>query len=142
MKELRDSEKSRDRFLQSRASLHGQLVPADIRREDRVSAQLYNETLGDYEDCELWRLSPFGVELLSTTNSAEEKGTATSVKITIDGKSSKFEGVIVEHIESTTDDDDILLGIRFTTKQTQDRDSDSDDRRHAERWLCLSLIHI
>ena len=141
MTELRDSRKSRDRFLQSRSSLHGQLVPADIRREDRVSARLYNEAFGDYQDCKLWRLSPFGVEVLSKAEDAPEKGSTTSVQVTIDGKSSRFEGVVVEHINPIDEDENILVGIRFTDKSTDNRGSISEDRREGERWLCSEQFY-
>lgn len=139
--ELRDSKKSRDRFLQSRSGLHENLVPGDIRREDRVSARLYSENQGDYQECQLWRLSPFGVEVLANQSSTIQKGESTSIQITIDGKSTRFEGLVVEHIESDNEDQECLIGIRFITKNTSERADNNQERRGGERWLCSEQFY-
>lgn len=134
MIDSRDSEKSRDRFPALSDGLHGSLIPADIRKDDRIAAKI---RLGDdYVTCRVWRLSPFGVEILGVDSKELVKGTKVEVELTIEGKSSGFDGIIVDLIGPYDNHDQTLVGIRFVNSDSRSQTSSETDRRKSKRWMC------
>ena len=130
----RDSEKSRDRFPPSEVRIHGSLQPADIRKDDRVAARI---KLGsNFLDTQLWRLSPFGIELVMHHEGAPTKGSETEIELTIEGKTTQFSGVVVDTFQSIPASADVLVGVRFTSIDENQNNSKKIERRKSARWIC------
>jgi len=134
MTDILNSERARDRFPTAVSSLHDSVVPTDIRKDDRVLAKLnVNSRL---VDCQVYRLSPFGIELVVSNNDAPAKGATTEIELTIEGKTSLFHGTIVESYDSFVESGDKLVGVRFTVGDNKSRIGEHSERRSAERWIC------
>lgn len=134
MKGNRDSERSRDRFPPTQGDLHGALYPADIRKDDRIAAKLRQKS--HFKECQVWRMSPFGVELVAKAEDAPERGEETAVELTIEGKTNQFPGVVVEASTPPTESGEVLLGVRFTSDQDEQDQQPNSERRTTERWMC------
>ncbi len=115
--------------------IHESIRPEDIRANDHVRARIRRKSEGaEYEDIRVWRLSPLGVELLSNNESTIWKsGEALDLEITIDGRVTVFEGLIVAIVNEF--DEALIIGVRFHQPDSELR-TDGADRRQQRRWLC------
>ena len=114
--------------------IHDLIRPADVRPSDRVIARLRKRAPSDaeYVRCQVWKLSPLGVELVYPSYGDFQKGDSIDIEITISGERSYFEGLIVDLVQAN--DDIKLIGIRLSKRsKTQSIDS---DRRRSPRWIC------
>ena len=127
-------ERLRDKFPSAVEGLHGSIRPADIRKDDRVLAKLKMGSL--WNDCQVYRLSPFGLELVVSTADAPQKGSIAEIELTIEGKTNFYWGTIVESYDPFIESGDKLVGIRFTVDETNSRENGDSERRAAKRWIC------
>jgi hypothetical protein len=114
--------------------IHDLIRPADVRPSDRVIARLRKRAPSDaeYVRCQVWKLSPLGVELVYPSYGDFQKGDSIDIEITISGERSYFEGLIVDLVQAN--DDIKLIGIRLSKRsKTQ---SIGSDRRRSPRWIC------
>jgi len=129
-----DSGKSRDRFPQTKENLHGVQTPADIREGDRVAAKLVkdDQTIA----CQVWRMSPFGVELVTHGSDSHKRGDRMIVELTIEGKTTRFDGLVVDTNEPFVGTGEVLIGIRFVISESEAASQRSGERRKKTRWIC------
>lgn len=135
MTEHSASERSRDRYPRATTDLHGAIAPADIRKDERVAARL---TAGNKTtDCRVWRLSPFGIEILADSVTEIKKSDLVTIELTIEGRTSKFDGVVVDTTAPNDDSQATLCGIRFMHSDSHNEaPHEEPDRRLFQRWLC------
>jgi hypothetical protein len=125
---------SRDKYDLDFRDIHEQVYPADVRPGDRVLARVRKRLPGkpEYLSCQVWKLSPLGIELVDPDTKEFVKGTSVDVEITVAGERSYFEGLIVDKVQENRHIR--LLGIRLAKRtSTAHR---NDDRRRSPRWLC------
>ena len=129
----RDSERSRDRFPTATGGLHGSIHPADIRKDDRVHAKLKIGSV--LTDCHVYRLSPFGIEVVVSNENVPKKGSPTDIELTVEGKTNLFHGTVVESYAPFIDSGDKLVGVRFTNDD-ESKKGEGAERRASTRWIC------
>lgn len=86
----------------------------------------------EYVRCQVWKLSPLGVELIQPSLGEFHKGDPIDIEITISGERSYFEGLIVDLVQAN--ENIRLIGIRLA-KRSQ-TPSIGKDRRRSPRWIC------
>lgn len=123
----------RDKFDLDFTSLHGSIVPSDVRDADRIVARIKRRASADsFTPIRVWKLSPLGVELLFDPENPYEKGERIDLEITLAGQRSLFEGLVVDLVEEN--EEIKLLGIRLSSKKSLT--SSEGEKRRSVRWLC------
>ena len=133
-KEPEDSTR-RSKFDADFRAIHSVVHPSDIRDTDRVLGRIRLRDVAndDFVSIRVWKLSPLGVELVQPDGAKRfNKGDLVDLEITLAGQRTRFEGLVVDLVQSTESVE--LLGIRLSRRRVAD--SPTDDRRHATRWLC------
>ena len=134
MTDTLSSERPRDRFPPAIDGLHGSVRPANIRKDDRILAKLKFESR--LANCQVYRLSPFGIELVVSTDDAPTKGAIVEIELTVEGKTNLHPGTVVESCDPFVKSGDKLVGVRFTADNESLQDNSGSERRTAERWIC------
>lgn len=115
--------------------VHSVVRPADVRNTDRVLGRirLRDDSGAGLLPVRVWKLSPLGVELVQPENGRPfTKGDKVDLEITLGGQRTRFEGLVVDLVQSAGPND--LLGIRLSKRNFEE--VPRDDRRQATRWLC------
>lgn len=115
--------------------VHSVINPADIRNTDRVLGRIRRRTVtvGEFVPVQVWKLSPLGIELVQPeSESPFAKGDQVDLEITLAGQRTRFEGLVVDLIQSAGHAE--LLGIRLSKRHAEE--IPVDDRRRTTRWLC------
>ena len=123
----------RDRFDLDFTSLHGSIVPSDVRDADRIVARIRRRDSTDsFTPIRVWKLSPLGIELLFDADNPYEKGERIDLELTLAGQRSLFEGLVVDLVQEN--EDIKLLGVRLSSKKSIA--SPDGEKRRSVRWLC------
>lgn len=119
---------------ESLSSIHGPITPADVREGDLVFAKVLRLEDGLKRESVLrvWRISPLGVELLSTESGSFKKGMAIDLELKIGDQNTLLSGLIVD--ETTEANGNRFLHIRLTPKIKERLES--IERRQSTRWIC------
>ena len=123
----------RSRFDLDFSEIHDPLLPADIRKQDRVIARIRKRDSDDtYREIQVWKLSPLGVELVNDPAHPSKKGERIDLEITIAGQRTYFEGLIVDLV--LQNEDISLLGIRISNRAHSP--TQLGEKRRSTRWIC------
>lgn len=116
------------------SSIHGGIVPAEIRDGDPVFARLVS-LAGDpafNREFRVWRMSPLGVELLVEDAHSVPKGTSLDLELKVGTQKSILCGLVVDDLVS--ENNVHLLHIRLISKPATR--ADNIERRNSDRWMC------
>ena len=119
-------------------TLHSPFEPADVLPGEPIIARVRLKSLaGVVADqthlLPVWRISPFGVELVSDSLSRElTTGACLDLTLTISSQVSHFEGLVVE--ANAVVNGHSLVGLRW--HRAPKSGPAWDERRDTERWTC------
>ncbi len=115
--------------------VHSGVFPAEVHSEDNILARIRkrSDEPPKYEEIQVWKMSPLGIELVSTAKTQHfKKGDPVELEITLMGQRSHYIGLIVNEVVDT--DDKLILCVRLSNKPSiQGKGS---ERRNSDRWLC------
>ena len=117
------------------SELHDLIFPGDVRREDKIQALIRHR--GDdskYRQVRVWRISPLGIELFPNDTISLTKGDPVDLKLSINGNTTHFEGLVVDFFRST--EAGSRAGIRLSN--TSSEKVADINRRQGIRWICSS----
>jgi Predicted acyltransferase len=114
------------------SSIHGGIIPADVRDGDQVFARVISPESSLNREFRVWRMSPLGVELMTDITNPLPKGSAVDIELKIGTQKSILNGLIVDDI--VTEGRNHLLHIRLVSKAAER--SDNIERRSSNRWMC------
>jgi len=115
--------------------VHSGIFPADVHAEDNIVARIrkISDTAIDYEDIQVWRMSPLGIELVPLEESQPYlKGDSIELEIILSGQRAHYNGLIVNSVGYT--DKRTLLTVRLSSRPLVQQDE--VERRNSDRWLC------
>lgn len=124
--------KLRDFSEPQNQDIHGLVFPADIRETDPIGARLRKVGESEFRPQRVWRLSPFGIELVTPEVPAVDTGDMVEVEVSVGRTIARFEGVAVKPKLSRSERR--ILGIRFTDRKSSSLTD--GDRRTGSRWVC------
>lgn len=115
-------------------SIHGAIVPAEVRDGDQIFARVITTGGGLNIDqpMRVWRMSPLGVELINESATEIPKGHPLDVEIKVGNQKSNLSGLVVDDLVS--EENKRLLHIRLTPRMRER--IESVDRRGSTRWIC------
>lgn len=116
------------------SSIHGGIVPAEVRDGDPVFARLIS-LAGEpafNREFRVWRMSPLGVELLVEDTTTIPKGTAVDLELKVGNQKSILCGLVVDDV--ITENKIHLLHMRLISKHANR--TDDIERRNSDRWMC------
>ena len=104
-------------------------VVSDVRETDSVLARIkkFHET--DFDSARVWRLSPFGVEVVR--DEKLDVGERLDLQIVIEGRRTEFSGIV---ISASVEGGHTIVGIRFLLDQPTR--AEKQDNRKSIRWVC------
>ena len=115
--------------------VHSPFYPADVRQGDPITASLRVIPGEKSTTMAVWRLSPFGIELVADPNVSIPSGSEIDLTLTLGRQQSRFTGLVVTSRHRSKGRE--LIGIRWY--QTPDaHESGAEERRSTSRWLCGS----
>lgn len=110
--------------------IHNSVDPIAVRTGDPIRSiiKINNQNF----DFNVWRISPFGVELLENNKVQVNEGDSVDMSLSIGTVSTSHSGIVVtsKHKEKERN----IIGIRFY--QDKEQTWVGDDRRNTKRWLC------
>jgi len=106
--------------------IHHPFYGERIKRRDDISVSI--KTTSKWMPVELWRYSPFGIEVVSNVNFNPKQGENISVKINLAGYETKFDNLTITSLHK--EDDVGLVGIR-----THIQDKEVKQPTH-KWWAC------
>ena len=112
--------------------LHEAVFPADVREGEGLKAilKLVGTKKSQHEEARIWRISPFGVELILDKNHSYSKGEQVDLTLIVGGQRSRFQGSIVE-CSAKFNEDSIRMGIRLSPAKEA---RGGQERRQESRW--------
>ena len=124
---------------ESFSSIHGPVVPGDVYLGTNIKAMVRVNKDTPYTDVNVYRISPFGVELaLEEKNSflLSQFGTGAVIDLIIHMGSEEctFDGFVVS--TSKSENNKTLIGIRWYKPQVTAEQPLHAERRKSKRWNC------
>lgn len=116
------------------SSVHGTIVPAEVREGDGIHAKLIVNSGGIHleKTLRVWKMSPLGIELMADGLDTLPKGIVVDLEVQIGFHKSVLSGLLVDDI--IEENGKRFLHIRLTPR-TRER-IESVERRTASRWIC------
>lgn len=122
------------------SDVHGQFFPADVRGGERVECWIQLDGSAREHRCRVWRLSPFGLEIVEDGTLPLCRGTSISVQLQIANQNIKYRGCVVARF--TGEGERKIVGIRLDTSPKAGRGAgEIDQRKGAIRWQCHRLFY-
>lgn len=114
--------------------LHAPFIPADVRAGEPVRAEVRvkNSTRAPI-DMRVWRISPFGVELLLPPDNSLHQGDEIDLTLRLGHQASEFTGLVVT--TTAAENGRSLVGVRWYAREDTSAPPDAD-RRASARWIC------
>lgn len=112
------------------AAVHHAALPANVYRGEDLKAVLTDRDSGEKAEVRIWRLSPFGLEVVDDTSRFLFKGRAYDIALSHRGETITEHACVVEdHLEAS--DGMKLAAFRFFREVPRATES-----RGVERWQC------
>ena len=102
---------------------------SDVRETDSILARIKKATETNFQSARVWRLSPFGVEVVR--DESLEISERLNLQIVIEGRRTEFSGIV---ISTSEENGRFIVGIRFLLEHAVK--TDIQDSRRSIRWVC------
>ncbi len=119
------------------ASFHGAFSPAEVRSGEVIRAALLLPQSKTRILAQVWRISPFGVELVVAKEYTDALSSDFQVELTLGRQKILYHGVTVGSFEH--DAESVRVGLRLQV--TDDLGAPAENRRQSGRWNCSPLFY-
>ncbi len=124
---------AKEKNFEQIVDIHEPFRPQDVRENDPVKATIrFN---GKAYAMSVWRISPFGIELINENKIEIDTSSRYKVNIEIGNESSSLDGVIIYEYNHGNKN---IICIRFVIEHTP---YDNSERRSNNRWSCSSQFY-
>lgn len=136
------------------AAVHGSFFPSDVRQGEKIHCALRKSGERAQISFEVWRISPFGIELVEQQGCALRPQQAVELTLNIGGQQAKYRGCVAQVGLSSRSDASAhrtavkdrkvgptLVGIRLDTMPPSQRVSSQVEQRATTRWPCHRLFY-
>lgn len=119
----------------SSAAVHGAFYPADVQKGERVNCLLCPEGSDVFTQYQVWRMSPFGIEIIDESVADLTPGLKLLMQLDVTGQKVTYKGSVVANFYSEAGK--AIVGVRLDTSPKAERRAiDVDQRNGVLRWQC------